>query len=901
MLKKKILCIALSVATAATVMVAPVGFNNIESANAATKLVNPGDLIRTNTFESGRGLPWNVVETAPSTDRFEIKDGGYKITVTNITDKTQDSRWSVQFRHRGLNLQAGHTYNVSFTVKADHNCKIYPKIGDMGDPYNEYWNGEGTINNGGKTWQPIQLYAGQTKTVTGSFRMDQNVSKCEFAFHLAGDCAPDNVNPEDGSEYSYTFTNISVKDAQYPGTTVEYDDTDYAVKTNQVGYFTTAEKKATAVLQNTTPVGWKLVNSAGQTVKSGMTTVYGNDSASGDNVHKIDFSDYNVKGTGYKIVLDSAAKTVPQHNDEVDEDINVLTESPEFEIGDNLYSKMKYDAIKYFYHNRSGIPIEAKYTDGRDDLARPAGHVSDKLQCTPYEYDNKTASWYNESYTLDVTGGWYDAGDHGKYVVNGGISTWTMQNQYERALNAGEDMTQTPFADGTMNIPESGNGNPDILDESRYNVEVLLKMQVPDGYKYAGMVHHKAHDDTWTGLAIRPDQDPKERHLQPPSTAATLNMAAVAAQASRLWKDLDPTFSNKCLAAAKKAYAAAQKYPNIYAPITGGTGGGAYGDNKVTDEFYWAACELYATTGDESYLSDAKANENYLSMPTELNGGEDTGVSGCFDWGNVEGLGTLSLLASKNNLPSSELQKAKDNVTKAADVFVNNQENQGYGTTITESQTVKGVKGYPWGSNSFVMNTMILLGYANDINGGTKYINSANRAMDYLLGDNANTKCYVTGYGTKQLENPHHRFWAYQCDNTFPKAPAGVVSGGPNSGLEDPWVQGSGWQPGSRPAAKCYMDNIESWSTNECTINWNAPFAWVTSYLDDHNNENNSDPSYGDINGDGTIDVSDYTLFRKYFNAGGENGNVKIVKDNADVNEDGVVNFFDLVALKAKL
>lgn len=908
MLKKKILCIALSVATAATVMVAPVGFNT-ESASAATKVISKGDLIQNNDFKDGKGLPWNVVETAPAKSSFEIKDGEYKITVDlSDCDKERydkDLRWAVQFRHRGLKLIKGHTYTVEYTVKADHNCKIYPKIGQQDGDYNEYWNGDGEgSGDNAMRWQPVDLQANQTKVVKKTFTFtdsskspssNREENKLEMAFHLAGDCAPQGLGQDE--KYTFTFSHVSIKDSQFPGYEVEYDDTDYAVKANQVGYFTGGEKKATAVLSDTKPVAWSLVNANGDTVKTGMTTVFGKDAASGDNVHKIDFSDYKVAGEGYKIVVDSK-NVIPEHNDDVNEDIKVLSESAPFTIGDSLYSKLKHDAIKYFYYNRSGIPIEEKYTDGQTEIARPAGHTSDVLTCTKLGPDNIGKTWYNESYSLDVTGGWYDAGDHGKYVVNGGISTWTVQNQYERALNAGEDMTKAPYADGSMNIPESGNGNPDILDEARYNMEVLLKMQVPDGYKYAGMVHHKAHDDTWTGLAVRPDEDPKERHLQPPSTAATLNMAAAAAQSARLWKDLDPAFSNKCLAAAKKAYAAAQKYPNILAPITAGVGGGAYGDTKVSDEFYWAACELFATTGDSAYLNDAKSSEYYLTMPTSLTGGEDNGLSGCFDWGNVEGLGTLTLLASKNNLPAADLQKAKENVTKAADVFISNQENQGYGTPITESDIEVGgniIHGLPWGSNSFVMNTMILFGYANDVSGNAKYLNAANRAMDYLLGDNPNTKCYVTGYGTKPLQNPHHRWWAYQCDNSFPHAPAGVVSGGPNSGLQDPWVKGSGWAAGSKPSEKCFMDNIESWSTNECTINWNAPLAWAASYLDDHNDVA---VPLGDVNGDGAIDLSDYTLLRKYVNAGGES-NIKVNEVNSDVNEDGVINFFDLVALKA--
>ena len=878
MLKKRLLCLVLSAATIGATVVAPIGTEQREP-KAATKVVSKGDIIQNNDFKGGKGLPWTVVETYPAADTFDINDGSYDITVTEINQRNQENRWAVQFRHRGLTLEQGHRYNVSFTVKVDQDCKIYPKIGRQGGDYKEFWN-----NN----WQPYDLKAGQTRTITSSFTMnDPTESKLEFAFHLAGDCAAAKL------PYKFTFTNISVKDPQFKGYTLEYDENGYAIRVNQVGYFTNSEKKATVVTNATSPIEWKLVNANNQTVKTGMTKVLGDDEASGDNVHQIDFSDYNVQGKGYKLVIDKQY-TVPQHNDEVDEDLNVLGESTPFEIGDNIYSQMKYDAIKYFYLNRSGIPIEEKYTDGRSDLARPAGHTDDILP-------NAEGTWYKGNYTLDVRGGWYDAGDHGKYVVNGGISTWTMQNQYERALNNGEDVTKAPYGDNTMNIPESGNKYPDILDESRYNVELMLKMQVPDGQEYAGMVHHKAHDIRWTALGIRPDEDEMERFLQPPSTAATLNMAAVAAQASRLWAKYDSAFADKCLKAAEKAWAAAEKHPDIFAPIKGGVGGGAYGDDKVTDEFYWAAAELYATTGESKYLDKMKSSEYYLTMPTTLTGGEDTGISGCFDWGNVEGLGTLTLLASKNNLPASELDKAKANVTKAADTFISNEESEGYGTSITQSPLSIGIKGYPWGSNSFVTNTIIVMSYANQINGAKtdKYINGANRAMDYLLGENANNQCYVTGYGTKQLENPHHRFWAYQTDNTFPKAPAGVISGGPNSGLEDPWVKGSGWRPGQMAPAKCFMDNIESWSTNECTINWNAPFAWVTSYLDDHNGDlPDPEPAvYGDVDGDGKVNVKDLLAIKQY--VGG--ADVEINSKNADVNGDGKVDLFDTILIQQYL
>jgi endoglucanase len=783
--KSKLLPVAIIILLAAAFIVGLCG------ATPTKELVSKNELIRNNTFDNGVGLPWHVCETYPAEADFEIKDGKYYVTIKNKGTE----RWDLQLRHRKLVIEQGHTYTVKFTVCSTKDCLIYPKIGDQSEPYNEYWHyGQ---------WEKIRLTANQPVTISETFTMNSATAKtCEFTFHLGGDCATS------GLPYTISFDDIYLTDPQFPGYQAEEPEPTNAVRVNQVGYYPNLEKKATLVSDATQPVAWKLVDSSGKEVASGETKPLGKQSASGDNCHLIDFSTFKTPGKGYKLVVNGE-------------------ESMEFDIGTDLYSEMKYKAIKYFYHNRSGIEIKLPYCE-ESQWARPAGHPSDIMPNAP-------GTWYNASYTLDVTGGWYDAGDHGKYVVNGGLSVWTMMNQYERALLNGETAVAA-FEDGKMNIPESGNNVPDILDESRWQMEVMLKMQVPSG-TYAGMVHHKAHDERWTGLAIRPDQDPMDRYLQPPSTAATLNLAATAAQASRLWKKYDATFASKCLAAAKTAWKAALAHPDIFGTMDQEVGGGAYGDDYVKDDFYWAACELFVTTGDSEYLDYIQSSEHYLEMPVKMTHGEAAlGICGCFDWGNTAGLGTISLALGNHSLPKADVEIARKNIQKAADTFVKISDNEGYGSPITESPltlTDGQITGYPWGSNSFIANEAIVMCFAYEFSKDTKYLNGALQAMDYLLGRNPNLQCYVTGYGENPLENPHHRFWAYQCDPAFPKAPAGCMSGGPNSGLQDPWVKGSGWKPGGFPAQKCFMDNIESWSTNEITINWNAPFAWLTAYLDE--------------------------------------------------------------------
>ena len=127
------------------------------------------------------------------------------------------------------------------------------------------------------------------------------------------------------------------------------------------------------------------------------------------------------------------------------------------------------------------------------------------------------------------------------------------------------------------------------------------------------------------------------------------------------------------------------------------------------------------------------------------------------------------------------------------------------------------------------------MAYAYLLSGDNEYADGVIGGMDYLLGRNPMDYSYVTGYGTHTAEYPHHRYWAQQVDEAFPKAPNGVLVGGPNSGMQDPWVQGSGWKKGEIAPQKCYLDNIEAWSVNECTINWNASLAWITGFTAQEN------------------------------------------------------------------
>ena len=576
---------------------------------------------------------------------------------------------------------------------------------------------------------------------------------------------------------------------------------------NQLGYFPAGPKRATVLSGAKRPLQWKLLSQEGNALAVGTTTPFGMDKSSGENVHWLDFSAY--KTTGKNLVLAVGAER-----------------SYPFDIETALYEQLKYDAFRYFYHNRSGVELKLPFTV-KKEWSRPAGHANDVASCMAA--DKLKATGWDEAlacdYELDVSGGWYDAGDHGKYVVNGGISVWTLLNHYERAKHLSSKTTA--LGDVRAVIPESGNGVPDVLDEARHQMEFLLRMQIPRGKPRAGMVHHKVHDDGWTALGMAPHEDRKRRLLRPPSTAATLNLSATAAQAARIWRTIDENFAQRCLVAAEEAWRAAEKYPRVLASAKdSSSGGGAYGDDLLQDEFYWAAAELFVTTGAATYKEAILASE--LDKQVAVFWGEEGGGSPtAMTWQRVDSLGKISLAVVPNDLGNTNYRKQ---LQAAADLYLDVIRTEGFRTPLRVGTEGK----YPWGSNSLVLNNMVVLGLAYDFTQEAQYLGGVVDGIDYLLGRNALGQSYVTGYGERPLVNPHHRFWSHQKNKSFPMAPPGCVSGGPNSSVQDKYAQGIGLT-GCAPQ-KCFVDHIESWSTNEITINWNAPLVWVTAWLDEHAN-----------------------------------------------------------------
>ena len=171
---------------------------------------------------------------------------------------------------------------------------------------------------------------------------------------------------------------------------------------------------------------------------------------------------------------------------------------------------------------------------------------------------------------------------------------------------------------------------------------------------------------------------------------------------------------------------------------------------------------------------------------------------------------------------------AQRKIVGLADQHLRTQDASGYSAPLALTE-------YEWGSNNVVSNKLMLMGMAYTFSKNRKYADGVTKGMDYLLGRNAFSTSYVTGEGTKTVRQPHHRFWAGALNPAFPFAPPGALSGGPNSGLQDPVAKHELAQCTDRPAT-CWIDDINAYSVNEITINWNAPLVWLLDFQNDTTN-----------------------------------------------------------------
>ncbi|NJQ03846.1 glycoside hydrolase family 9 protein [Streptomyces zingiberis] len=554
-----------------------------------------------------------------------------------------------------------------------------------------------------------------------------------------------------------------------------------AVRVNQIGYLTGAAKVASVVSPAREPVGWRLRrHPAGTVAATGRTSVHGTDRASGDPLHHADFSGVRAPGR-YVLEADGAGRSAP------------------FSVsGRALYPALARDAMGYFYFHRMGTPVEARY------LHHPA-HAHDALH--PGDSAVPCHAGWCGGQRLDVRGSWADAGDFGVYPVNHALAAWTLLNLHERDPRA--------LPDGSLALPERGNARPDVLDEAAYGSRFM-----PGLLPRSGLAAHKVHNHAWSPFPPESvaAENAMERSAMPPSTNATYAVARTSAHLARTLAPYDAGRAAALWRTARDAWSRAEAEPDrdYTADTPDAEGGGDYEDDTNADDRYAAAAELYLTALRRSDASAAAFRKTVTGSPHY---GE---VTRRFSWQRTATTGTLSLLTVRNDLPAADLRRMTGRLRAEAGRILTVLGAEGYPVPLESGRP------YPWGSNSAVVNSVLLLGTAYDLTGDRRVLRGAHRAMDYLLGTNALGLSYITGYGARSETDLHDR-WAWRHHPRTP-FPPGWLAGGPNNTLVNDKAT-----PKGRPAAKSYAGPgtaPEAWSSKENAINWNAPLVWTAAFLD---------------------------------------------------------------------
>ena len=533
---------------------------------------------------------------------------------------------------------------------------------------------------------------------------------------------------------------------------------------NQVGYLPDAEK--IALLRIKADKFDVIDVTSGKVVFTGEPGQFKYWDLSGDSVCVADFSKVVTPGK-YQIC------------------INDTTCSYVFVISGDVYSEITKASLKAFYLNRSSEEITKEYGG---IWARPAGHPDTMV----FVHSSAASATRPEGYKLSSPGGWYDAGDYNKYIVNSSISTYTLLLFCQ--------MYPEYCKDFTSNIPESGNNIPDVLDELLVNLRWMLTMQDPND----GGVYHKLTNKAFCGF-VMPDKANDPRYVVSKSTAASLGFAATMAMASRVFAKTDsPEISSlgkTCLEASKNAYKWAKANPAVFYKNPSDISTGAYDDTRLKDEFFWAATELALATSDISLVTVKDLDNQTVCVQS---------------WDSSAMSGIISLALSDNPKFSELTKQAQKILLHFADNLVAKSESSPYKVSLDF---------FKWGSNSDVANQAVIKLAAYKINPDKNYLNSVQGDIDYLLGRNATGYCFVTGYGGKKVMNIHHR---PSGADGIPEPCPGFLAGGPNTIV---LTDCPGITRNTFPA-KSFSDAECSYSTNEIAINWNAPLFFVLGAMD---------------------------------------------------------------------
>ncbi|WP_239469793.1 glycoside hydrolase family 9 protein [Archangium violaceum] len=389
----------------------------------------------------------------------------------------------------------------------------------------------------------------------------------------------------------------------------------------------------------------------------------------------------------------------------------------------------------------------------------------------------------------DLTGGWYDAGDHVKFglpmAASATLLAWSV---YE-------------YGDGYQ---QSGQLNA-ILDNLRWVNDYFIKAHTAPNELY-GQVGHGGTDHAWWGAAevMQMARPAYKIDASCPGSDLAGETAAAMAVSSIVFRASDPAYSATLLTHARQLFSFADTYRGKYSDCI--TDAQSYYNSwsGYWDELSWAAAWLYLATNESSYLTKAEGYTSYW-------GSEGQSSNWSYKWTqnwDDKHFGAQLLLA---RLTGKAVYKSSM------------ERNLDYWSTGYNNERVRYTPGGlawldQWGSLRYAANASFLaFVYSDDIadsdpSRSTRYRDFASRQLRYMLGENPRNSSYVVGFGVNPPRNPHHRTahgaWADSLSSPAESRHIlyGALVGGPD-------------------ASDAYVDDRSNYVSNEVATDYNAAFT----------------------------------------------------------------------------
>ncbi len=502
---------------------------------------------------------------------------------------------------------------------------------------------------------------------------------------------------------------------------------------------------------------------------------------SGDRVWHLDFSELTEPGL-YRIEEPQSERI-----------------SHKFEIRENPWKGVLRAAVRTFFYQRSGFEKEARYAG--NNWADDAAYLQEKETRDYFDQNNPDRF-------RDLHGGWFDAGDFNKYITFTSSAVHPLLMAYR--LNPeiwGDD----------YKIPESGNGLPDLLDELKWQMDWVLRMQVEDG----GVIIKMGAKEYYS--ASPPSVDNRDRYYGRVSTSSTIAFASMVAHAALVYREFPEwdEYADTLIEAGLRAYDYFADYYQNYGELDTNSDRGEIksgdADRSVESQLSEAALfgiYMFALTGEKKW-NDLVA-ERYRDIPL-------------FGWwgpyNHYFGEGLLYYTTLDGAIPSIREEILQSFSSKPGPFYGNAVNTDPYYAGMPDSQ-------YHWGSLVVMANTGILnlnvARYLVEPN-PSDYLQRAWDILHYIHGRNPLDKCYLSNMYAYGAENPVNEFYHGWFEHGSPwqnvlfsekGGPApGFLVGGPNqafTGDENPYLELN------QPPQKMYTDFSNGWPYNSWEITENS-------------------------------------------------------------------------------